>query len=590
MMAVNPVKENAAKFSEYLESVGDLPLLDAEKWVRDNWDGDPPERESVYSLVTAWGYRGKNKLWRREGDNLVWGFKQSGESGKREEVETEPALGDPKDQFAAVGISLGIAERYARSTASYVAESYDIWDPAQVWEALKECTDVNIAQRKRWWKTWCSKIQAEVPSELQGEINKTPETPGRPDTRGKKLFFVEDGRLIPTSSDDELGVSFSEAYRMAQLERAQPQPSGEGPLVALLQESGKTERARMELEASRHSGAHPESDMEAKIENLRRESEARIESLRRENDLHLKLQAQQFEHMFSTREAEQRHQLEMINKNLERIVNRPQEDNSDIVGKLNKSFPGLGEIVASAVRNMIAPQTSPSIIKIDGQGDMSLDAYERIEALKDRREMIRVAKDTIPDLLQMGKDWAEAKKRMSVEKQTEDLGQGSLPQGPLPQGPDQSASQSSVPQEGMCVACKLPVYFMGSAFQCPRCQVIQTADGVVAKRVVTPMEGSLPTSQTVDVGQTVDATESEPDSPVGKISRVVYDRRSPDVLARGIHSPDAKRRAQETRRANRALRQSASVVRKEPEPSPQQASDSQDAPPHMPDLPALVPG
>lgn len=497
-MTSTPVRDNVAKFKDYLESVGSIPYLDGEKWVRDNWEGDTPDSSRTYNLVTTWGYRAKNNMWHRDGDLLNWGPRPKSVIKVKPEVRSDrendddddetpedPALGDPKDQFAAVGMSLGIAERYARSTAAYVTGSYNIWDPLQVWEALKECTDVNITQRQRWWKTWCSKIQVEPSPDLQREVNKVAPYPASDQTREvsrKRLYVVEDGHIIPTTSDDELGVPFSEAYRMARLEQGSqggPQPSSDNALVALITQSGESDRARMQMESERRSQGRPESEMEARVEGVRRESEARIKAIEEQNTLRLQLQAQEFKHLFETNQAEQRHQLEIINRNLERMMSRPSEEDNDIVKKLDRTVPGLGSVFAMAMQNILTPPQS-SVINLNGES-MNLDAYERIKAVEDRREMLKITKDAIPEVIQVVKDMIEAKQRVVEE---ESRGKSQNVAGDLVPDATSDVPRPEVPRrlherDGVCIECGLLVSFMGSAFQCPRCSAMQTAEGIV---------------------------------------------------------------------------------------------------------------
>lgn len=459
--------DNAQKFEEYLSTVGTIPVVEATDWMTENWVGDAPKGGTL-NLVLASGLKGKFRKWHREGDVLIWGppLSPSGPAGGAANA-SQNILEDPADQFANVGITMGISEHFAKPAAAYVSASYDLWDPVQVWDGLKMCPEINITQRKRWWQTWTSRTQAVVTPELEGEVNRVSvvrASDGRAEeTRRQRRYMAVDGEIVLVSSDDESGMSLSEAERIARLQlqaRGGAPPTGDPILATLLTQTGETDRKRMEIDQQRYASVRPDAEVETRIQALQRESEARITAMQREFDMRVQLVESNFKHQFELSQAESRHQMEAINHNLERLLTRPVQE-EDPITKADKLVPGFGMFMQKAFEKMFnPPQTEAVTIDLGQEGKMSLEAYERIEGIKNQKEMLRLVRENIPQLFELGKDMKEARRR--VEEEGEDKGEHL--------------------QQATCVTCGLPVAFVGGAFQCPRCQAIQKADGQVVQK------------------------------------------------------------------------------------------------------------
>src|SRR5918999_1248158 len=69
--------------------------------------------------------------------------------------ETE-GLAPPESTLAAAAVRVGISDRVARITASYLSDTADIFDPDQLWRGLGNCTELSPSERRRLFESWVS--------------------------------------------------------------------------------------------------------------------------------------------------------------------------------------------------------------------------------------------------------------------------------------------------------------------------------------------------------------------------------------------------------------------------------------------------
>lgn len=141
------------------------------------------------------------------------------------------AMETPQQVFYAIGRNLGIKEKAAQSAAYYVANNYNMEDASQVWEGLKECTELAPSEKRRWWRTWATRENLHIPLETAEKVTQDAPTAstaaGAAATAQRPKGWVVDedtGDMAPArEGDEDRTLPYGEARRYAQDIRAKQQ-------------------------------------------------------------------------------------------------------------------------------------------------------------------------------------------------------------------------------------------------------------------------------------------------------------------------------------------------------------------------------
>ena len=405
----------------------------------------------------------------------------------KEVPEDLAALASPRDQFEGMARQLGMQPPPAAAVANYLNAAYDLEDPRSIWQGLSECTEIGVAMRRKLWRSWCSWAGLQAPPDLTSEIDAqtqaalggTAAPASRP--RGKR-FTVVNGEIMPTEDDDEGGLSWTQAVQQVQLQmqRDAQSESGGGMLglvASMMQENGASQRKAMELQDGREARqiqllTAPREDrsgpLVTQLMQVQQEVvKAQIELVKAQTDGQVSLLREQM----ATQNTVLAQKLDEMTRAI--VGARTATPAKGFFDQLFEQIPEartrfLDSLMGGSEKNAIVLQTA--------DGKIPLDAWEKVEAVKLKREGFGVLRQAIPDFLMMGKDLAGAYREMAEATRA----QGGTVVQAVPGEVPQNQAQAK------CAGCGLLVLYGKGimAFECPRCKTVQTPEG----RVLTPEE------------------------------------------------------------------------------------------------------
>ncbi|MDZ4263817.1 MAG: hypothetical protein U1B30_15985 [Pseudomonadota bacterium] len=321
---------------------------------------------------------------------------------------------------AATGI--GIPGNWANAIATYLVRSYDVYDPAQVWEGLSEVMEVPISHRKRFFKTWMSYISTEVPQSLEERIRSI--APSYEDQRvptasakaKPQKFYAMDGEVLrcPADAEDELGVSWLTAVQMAkqQVEKARslqpvapatPARQDESVQVEMVRQMGESSRQTLELLA----GVGGE-DPEKKVLAQQLEAE-RLSNLRTELQAQMDRQNQETRHQMDLMSGQLTTSLTELTRAVTAIAQGASKPPATIIDSL-KELAGLKEQLGVLFPQPAPPQQAFNF-PMGPNGEMvpmSLDNMFRFAEFQDKRETVGAVRKSLPTLIKLGDDLVKA--------------------------------------------------------------------------------------------------------------------------------------------------------------------------------------
>ena len=455
-------KERTKSLQELVEERGGMPFEEASQWLKEQGDGNP---NGTLGNLLRWGRLHKSD----DGTMLLAGKGPEKSSTTTRAANGEPpapvdlaSLEEPAEQMEAIARQLAIPPKTARAIATYVTRSFDFDDPEQVWNALKEVTEIGPSQRKRLWRTWTSWRGVEPPEELVRRVEQENVQEAKGVARGDgaqptRRFVAVNGEVLPADPDDPGGMAFSQALQAAQLQ-IQGRTQGDGGLpAALVKEMGENSRHTLDLMTrDRGSGAEAQLSrelMDSRIENVRTEFSGTLELMK----LSMENQARDLSGAIS---------------DLSRSL-KDQKPAKSWVDEMFEAVPGLKDRFKSLFEPP-APSTDSGVrITLpeakDSEGNpigVDLDSYERLENLRLKRDALAFARQQMPGFFRTAQRMTRSWDRMVEQGQ---LGAG---------GKAEDTAETDCPECGLRLTYKKGA----EAFQCPRCKAIQTPDGRVISR------------------------------------------------------------------------------------------------------------
>ena len=457
-------KERTKSLQELVEERGGMPFEEASQWLKEQGDGNP---NGTLGNLLRWGRLHKSD----DGTMLLSGKGPEKTSTTTRVTNGEPpapvdlaSLEEPAEQMEAIARQLAIPPKTARAIATYVTRSFDFDDPEQVWNALKEVTEIGPSQRKRLWRTWTSWRGVEPPEDLVQRVERENVQEAKGVARGDgaqptRRFVAVNGEVLPADPDDPGGMAFSQALQAAQLQ-IQGRTQGDGGLpAALVKEMGENSRHTLDLMTrDRGSGGGAEAQlsrelMDSRIENVRTEFSSTLELMK----LSMENQARDLSRAIS---------------DLSRSL-KDQKPAKSWVDEMFEAVPGLKDRFKSLFEPP-APSTDSGVrITLpeakDSEGNpigVDLDSYERLENLRLKRDALAFARQQMPGFFRTAQRMTRSWDRMVEQGQ---LGAG---------GKAEDTAETDCPECGLRLTYKKGA----EAFQCPRCKAIQTPDGRVISR------------------------------------------------------------------------------------------------------------
>lgn len=378
------------------------------------------------------------------------------------------AMEDPKDQFAQLAIEIGIPEAKAKQAAHFCFNSFDMIDPKEAWKAIGR-TQIPRQQRNNIWTTWMSFNHIEVPED-HNLFPRSPETQSPPvqdSSVNAPSFLAIDGEIERVENNDPAGVSHGQALLQAklQVERGRPMESAAPPATGMLEElirqQGATDRKRMELEASKAEPVVQQNNGGFDIQGFMALQQAMFER-QREVDMTASDRRAQ--------DAERAHErmLELITtqhaQHLDILQQQPDQPSF-----LEQAEEVLTSKLFDKILNPPVAVAPGVTVKLPGDGgEISLDAYERLQNINNRNTALVTAREALPELIEVGREILAERKE---EKARERAEVGKRPPELQPEY-----------FEGKCVECGLVVVFQTpNGFQCPTCETYQTRDGQIVQ-------------------------------------------------------------------------------------------------------------
>jgi hypothetical protein len=499
---VKPITRGALELRKLLEEQGSLAKEEARAWLAEQ---DPELTPSSINFVIGHGEGPHRNWWHENSEGFLVKGPKPGAKATEGPAQVPAALSDdirkpalvdpgtmsePRDQFYTIALNLGIAEKAARTTAFSCWGTAEMYNPAEAWQAIVQSPEIMPSQKKRLWRNWCSWSGIKIPEALAEKVEKQYTVLGSTDSSkgpavahpASRRFIPVKGEVVMVEPDDPDGMSFSQALQLAD---RQPEALGRRPatgqnetgvVVALIHESGETQRANManqrallEFMKPSDSGSQITLIMD-RLDNQRRENDLRLEKIESDRKKDAELAQQREDHRWELAQGREDLRQKEMRDLLDRLTNPPNQRKGPF-DAIEEIAPGF---IKEMVNNFLHPPRQENAFRVtigDQEGNMSLDDYERYSEIQCKREVVAMVRRSLPEFLQMGKDFALATERASRRGREEE---------PVA---DQVVSRRDKSYNGYCVEClrvvKLPENV--EEFTCPYldCGALQTVAGEV---------------------------------------------------------------------------------------------------------------
>lgn len=509
-MAEVKVPEYADKLEERLKLEGPLNIDDVRLWMTE----EGLEQKQINLVL---GRKQSTVKFHRDGDNLIAGPSPNpvGRPLKPRGADAIPTVDEAMDRptgqskFQGLLESIGVDESQAKMAANFCFNAFDMENPAEVWQALRECPQVGQPViKKQVWRLWTKTLRVDVPETLVHEINTWGKAVAPAATQGGRKFFVIDGEVVPTTADDPDGMSMSDAVRLVSIQRGKSPKDeiiGSGLVSTLLTQQGETDRKRLELDAGRRSPPEgesvtsavitqfgelvkasltkpPDTSFESRIDAQRHEFEARMEAQnQRFMDL-MGAQGERHEHMLEMVQTNNNHSLELVRLAMEGNNSRP------------SFFEQIEQFIASGIIEKLKPAPTPVSMITGPGGTMTLEVYKAMREMDMKGEALSLAKTTVPELIKVAGDMASATRELAASRGDK--------------FEDSTEEITETLRQTDCVHCGQNFnYPAGGAFLvCPYCRAPQSADG----RLMVPQGPPAQLDQQLEVDGTISHKAIDP--------------------------------------------------------------------------------
>lgn len=318
-------------------------------------------------------------------------------------ADTSAGLEDLKTQMRDVAIGLGINVKSATAMSNFLAGSFDVQNPETLWAGLSEVTEIHPSMRKRFWRTWASLSGLGIPVELQQKVEQQTNTAmGRKeDVPGlKKRYVAVDGQVVDADSDDDSGMSFSQALQLARLQNEKYAAEIGGGVsekeatlstaLTIISESNKSNTlALVEMLKDRNGNGGGNNELMLQLITAKNEAaEARMLGVIQASNQVVGEGLKAISEAMRTMAAGTATRKSWL-----------EELMTEVPEAREKFFKGLfGGGNDNAVRISM-----PGAVGPDGQAiGVPLDAYMRLEELTSRKETIKAIREGLPDMVKIG--------------------------------------------------------------------------------------------------------------------------------------------------------------------------------------------
>ena len=404
--------ELAKKLKAHLDEVGALSSTEVKQFLVD--EGSEP---SKVGLVMGYGKANQRKWWKIE-DDTYWPDSgspdlPSGSSVPGSNDTSDPdAIETPQDRFAGLLLGLGIPQKSIGPISLYLGQNFDLDDPAQVWQGLKECQELTPSNRKRVWRTWLSFTGTEPPQELINTVEKqTP--PGistlTPDGPKSRTFIAVGGEVIPTDETDETGMTFAQALQIANTQGRNGSDSKEdGVMVAMVQAQAQTTAAMLTAVASGNKDdGSSMAVMIQMMENQRESDRVRADSERERHKQEIEMERLRLEGDRKVEGLRMEQQMERMTEMVQTI-----QAPTNPLGQLDQIVPGLG---TKLMDRLFAPATPAAQISMPGvtgpDGNpvpIDIETWKSMKSIEQKDEMIKQLRQNFPAFVQAAMQIAKA--------------------------------------------------------------------------------------------------------------------------------------------------------------------------------------
>jgi len=484
--------------------------------------------EGKLSQVIGYGVTKDKNWWRRDLDELVL------LSPPPSSVKVQPApivsdsavgeidipevasLDDPREQFYALALRIGVKHKSAAAAANYISDAFDLNDMEQVWFGLQQCTEITMSLRKRLFNSWVAHTKSDLSDALRDRVESTGSKgsllatamvaggPGKVEASRPRKYLAINGKVMPLSPDSEdEGFSFMQATQIADMQaerldrqragRDGNQKEGEGFAATAFKEIAATERERIRIDADKKGSGDNMTQWQMLLEAQGRETAAHIAAIQAETAARIEGIQKDVDHRAEISSKENAYNMEILTSKLEQLLSGPKESESPF-GLLDKWVPGLGQKIANNLFNPPIPSpTSGVTLKLEGQ-EMPFEVFKELKKFENQEKMIDWGKNALGELIGAARDLTTAIQRKEARG-------GQVEQPPPPEG---ESSLIQCANGGCDTQLRVPA---GATFMlCPNCKTPQTSDG----RLLVP---ALPSAKSAGATTDVKSQEGVP-SPV----------------------------------------------------------------------------
>ena len=507
---LKPVTRGALELRKLLQEQGRVAIPELREWLAEQ---DPELTPSTINLALGHGMTQNRAWWHEDGEGFLVNGPKPGTKAALSTVETPGTISDevkkvviidpstmsePRDQFYTIAMNLGIPERSAKACAVNCFGAHEMFNPEEAWKGILQSAELTPSQKKRLWQNWCSWAGLKVPEALAEKVEKqyTPAASADAVKLGTPIsgrrFIAVKGEVMQVDSDEPSGMSFTEALMVAdqQLQKAKdtsppaPGASAESPtLAAMVTVLGNLTTAALTPRPDPGAGNSTTEIVKLMVDSARSDSANSLALIKQELDHRLENEARD-------RKAAEERSNAILLKLTDLIERQGQPKNP--FDSLDQVLPGIG---AKLLDKLLNPPSSEggfmvSLSGTDGEpGKISLDDYERYSKIQDKREIVQLVRQHLPQLVQVGRDLALATERAvnrGREEQPSDR---------------QLVSRKDMGYDGFCVAClrvlKLPENVTEFTCPYPDCGALQSLAGEIIEALtkseppIAPVEDAL---------------------------------------------------------------------------------------------------